>query len=148
MKLLTYLAPRRVSLFFLVGSLVWLGGCSGGAKEKVTGKATVDGSVCQGTVVFVSPDGSKQVEGPINPQGEYTVLRPPKGKCKVYIKAPLGAGGAPGGGAPMTPKMSGMTLQDPGVPPPAKYQKPETSGLEFEVTGGTQTFPIEMTNKP
>jgi len=128
-------------------------GCSGGGKDaanSVSGKVQYKGQDVQGMVVFVS--GSGEFQGPIL-GGKYKVDNPPKGEVTVLVRG-LGPGAMPGGlkappGATGAGKDAapGKTLDAGGaggVQPPAKYADAKTSDLKFTVTGGKQTYDIEL----
>lgn len=136
----------------LVGFLLLLGmlgacGCSGsgaaGKGDRVSGKVTLNSKPVSGLVVFVGSDG-KEVTAPIAPDGQYTVLEPPHGEVKVLVR---GLGGpSPGAGKAVKGKeeVPGGPSLEAGVPPPAKYSQPN-NGLQLIVTGGAQTYDIDLT---
>jgi hypothetical protein len=113
-------------------------GC-GGSADLVTGKVTYNGQPVAGEVVFVGRD-KKQAACPIADDGTYKIKAPPKGEVVVLVKgtpkAPSGLVTPKGGlkDAPPPPK---------GVEPPGKYSA-EPGGLKFQVTGGEQTYDIEL----
>jgi len=107
---------------------------------------TLDGKPVAGEISFVGTSG--EAKAPLL-DGNYTVTNPPKGECNIVIQS-LTMGGGPaikpppgmekaGGG---TGTLSGTGAG--GVPPPAKYGQPN-NGLKFTVTGGKQTYDIQLT---
>lgn len=122
----------------------WLisAGCSSNASsDSVRGKVTLNDKPVSGMVVFTATDG-KTASSPIGPDGSYTVTSPPRGTVKVSV---TGMGPAAGRG-PAPAKMKDDSLPElpaEGVPPPAKYAKPD-NGLTFDVTGGPQSFDISL----
>lgn len=129
----------RLSLFLLLTAMVCGLGCSSNKdKDSVSGKVTLNGKPVTGIVAFIYPD-NKEVTGPIQAEGKYTISNPPAGEVKVVVKggiiggkvvAPTGATGAP----------SGPVVESP----PAKYASPN-NGLTFTVKGGHQTYDIPLT---
>ncbi len=140
---------QLLSVALLLPALILFVGCTDGnvVKDVVSGPATYGDEPMAGTVVFVGADG-KKLQGPIL-DGKYKVENAPKGKYKVYIEAVPGMGGGevPKDGAKdamATMKGGGKKM---GVAPHADYTKVETSGLEVDVTGGKQEWPIKLTKK-
>jgi len=119
-------------------------GCGkGGPKNSVSGKVLFKDQPVMGSVTFVGPDG-KEVSGPINPDGTYTVNDPPLGEDKIAIKGIPGMVNAPPPPQGELPGMKGMPAPPKmAVPPPAKYANP-ANGLTFKVTGGKQTYNIDL----
>lgn len=123
---------------------------------QLTGRVTLAGKALQGgNVIVVSEDGKYSVQGFINGQGVYTVPEPPLGKVKLavqtsHLKGSVLPKAGPVGGKD-GPGSAGMVLPDPKdiglgyTPIPARYEKPETSGLTAEVRPGNQTHDIELT---
>src|SRR4051794_6203038 len=120
-------------------------GC-GGVRNSVSGKVTFGGRPVAGMVTFVGADG-KEATAPINPDGSYTVVNPPAGQVQVVVKNfPGMAGGNQPKPNPRLPQLPGsVTTAAPlGVAPPAKYAAPSPA-LTFTVTGGRQTYDVELT---
>jgi hypothetical protein len=99
-----------------------------------------------GEVVFISAD-KKELKTLTALNGDYAIPNPAKGEYTVIVKSnsSVGSTAAPSGdkgkGALPNPGASGPAQ---GVEPPAKFGKPETSGLKFTVTGGEQTYEIKL----
>jgi len=124
-----------------------LAGCGGGDKAEVSGKVTLGDKPVAGFVTFITADG-KEFTAPTDAEGKYLLVDVPIGPVKVGVKgAPGGAGGlvAPPTpkGAPEMPKEMTAGVGS-GVPPPAKYAAPASSGLAYEVKAGKQTFDIPL----
>jgi hypothetical protein len=118
-------------------------GCSRSAFDStVTGGVTLDGKTLgQGLVVFAQ-DGSNPATGTIGRDGSYTLktsnmlgLKP--GKYRASLSA-LDTPNPPPGVRDTTPPKQLV---------PEKYTSLETSGLEFEVKPGNNTFNIELKSK-
>lgn len=131
-------------LGLLVPVLIGCGGGSGTAPEPiavdvVSGKVTYKGEVVTGEIVFVGADKTES-SAPIEADGSYQVTAPPKGDVQILVKAtasvprPAISGK---GGALKESKGAGSTK------PPAKYAS-LGNGLKFNVTGGTQSFDIDL----
>jgi len=104
---------------------------------------TLGGAAVAGEVTFIGADNTS-VSNLILPDGTYTIANPPKGRVKVVVKG-TGMPTPPAKGQPpgvKAPEMVGGTAPA-GVPPPPKYANPD-NGTTFEVTGGQQTFDIEL----
>lgn len=145
--------PYRLVLLLLPSVLLFSTiGCGekGGAKNSVSGKVLFNSKPVTGTVTFIGADG-KEAASPINPDGSYNVPDPPLGEDKITIQGIPGMADAPRPQIPTTnaPGMDDAmkkSLESPsssGVAPPAKYASP-TNGLTFKVTGGKQTFNIDL----
>jgi len=100
---------------------------------------TLNGQAVAGQVVFVGTDKT-EVASPIAPDGMYRVNNPPKGQATVLVK---GTGTPAGGALPKDTKGPDVGGGSTGVAPPAKYAT-AAGGLTFDVTGGEQTFNIEL----
>gem|GEM_PF-4928383 len=137
----------RLSLFAGFAALV---GCGGGTKSDplpgtpISGKITIDGkppgTYC--SVQFVSvANPSDTGSGGVDPSGMYGSRVPP-GRCKVALTfgSGGGSGGKAGGAFPKGNeggnKASGPPKMAGSVELPAKFQKPETSGIEVDVVAG------------
>jgi hypothetical protein len=112
---------------------------------------TVGDKHASGEVIFISSEGN-EYKSPLNPQdGSYKISGAPVGTHTVVIKGmgATGLQGAPVGGTkpPKDMKMPDMPEIAVGVPPPARYADPKTSGLTIEVTGGDQTQDFTLTEK-
>jgi len=131
-----------ISLSTLVLILPIMGGCGGGGKGKrVTGR--VDGTVTfngqpvkGGSVSFVSKTTGDGAGATIEPSGKFKVTDPvPVGQYSAMVLPVV-----------LTPD----EIADGKQPPPSndipeQYRSTETSGLNFEVKEGQNTFEIKMT---
>jgi hypothetical protein len=116
-------------------------GCSGG-KYPVRGTVTLDDGtpVAKGLVVFERTEGGKPItaRGEIKPDGSYELStdKPgdgvPTGKYRVLVNAL---------------DLSDVPDEQKKLPFEFKYQRFETSGLEFEVKDGPNEYPIKL-NRP
>jgi len=146
-------SPTRLLLAGLLVLLIpFLTGCP--SKEKtgtVKGTVKVDGALANsGIVTFVSSDTPPTtLSAPIDPDGNYQANMVPIGTMKVTVKPVEVPKSSAGIATPSMKDMPGESSKPPAkpVPIPAKYGKVETSGLTHNVTGGTTTFNIELSNK-
>ncbi len=161
MRPILYSLPRRFIPTGVLCLLVLATGCS--ASGKISGKVTFkDKPLTGGTVLFVSTEGRGTGRSPISEDGSYTIEKMAAGPVKIAVEtssAQEGASGPrrsppksmqPGSGADLpaaagkssiySPK-SGMSKAEK-IPP--EYSDPETSGLTYTVTGGSQTHNIEL----
>ncbi|WP_157369664.1 carboxypeptidase-like regulatory domain-containing protein [Zavarzinella formosa] len=115
----------------MIGLLGWLTGCGNSSTDSqtkglLTGKITVGGQPAR--QVMITAIGSGGVAGTTSTDtGEFTIPDPPKGKLKFTI-----FGSQPG----VKPAANSASV----VPP--KYAGPNE--LEFDYTGGSQHFDIQM----
>jgi len=149
--------PSRVSrwlgLVCLLAAIALAGGCGNkaGTGSSVSGKVTLEGQPVAGSVVFVY-GAEEKANAPIGVNGAYSIPNPPKGQVKVLVRAIPGSTGVspvgpiPKGSGPEMPSMGGTSSA--GVPPPAKYASPETSGLTYEVKGGTKPLTFRSRSNP
>jgi hypothetical protein len=136
----------RAALLVAAGWVVCcMAGCGGGAPPtgEVHGKVMYkDKPVTAGIVKFVPEAGGEPVTTALGPNGTYRATEVPVGRSKVAIETL------------QFKKMAGppkeiAKLIKPGgrpvyVPIPAKYEKPESSGLTVEVRKGENPFDIEL----
>jgi hypothetical protein len=124
----------------------------------VSGKVTVDGKIVQtGSVIFHCENGMSGT-AIINDDGTYTVVRPPKGMCKVTVQSVPPGTAQPGSGVKV-PSVGADNDKDKSKQPelptsgstkieyieiPDRYRDPAKTPLTFEVTSGGHTFNIEM----
>lgn len=138
-----------------------LSGCGGKKKAKVSGKVTYKGNPVTGGTLTLYPSAEKQAPIPIQIQanGQFITTDVPPGSYKVAISTesvkltappslPRGAQMKPPAGVKI-PEGAGQYGQDTSgmkyVQIPPKYAKPETSGLTWDIKGGSQEkdFPLE-----
>ncbi len=122
-------------------------GC-GESTGSVSGEVKLKGNpVAKGLISFAHPTSKRRViTGPIA-DGKYSVAGVPVGTCKIFIQ-PFGDFELPkdkddkikADKAKAKPKGKGK--DDDTIP--AKYADPKTSGLEFTVTAGENTYNIEL----
>jgi hypothetical protein len=123
---------RRLAGCWVLGVLI-LSGCGhSGSVGKVTGKVRYkDQLLSSGTVTFVGADGKVQ-HGAIAADGTYRIARVAVGTARVAVlshsRAPAGLGDG----------------QEKPVAIPKRYERPETSGLTYEVKKGRQSFDIDL----
>ena len=130
----------QVAMTALVVTLA-AAGCGGG-KYPVRGIVTLDDGtpVAKGLVVFERTEGGKPItaRGEIKPDGSYELStdKPgdgvPTGKYRVLVNAL---------------DLSDVPDEQKKLPFEFKYQRFETSGLEFEVKDGPNEYPITL-NRP
>jgi hypothetical protein len=136
----------RAALLVAAGWVVCcMAGCGGGPPPtgEVHGKVMYkDQPVTAGIVNFFPEAGGEPVTTSLGPSGTYRATGVPVGRSKVAIETL------------QFKKMTGppkdiAKLIKPGgrpvyVPIPAKYEKPESSGLTVEVQKGENPFDIEL----
>jgi hypothetical protein len=136
----------RVAGFALILAVAAIAaGCSGGHLEsEVAGTVTLDGKAVGPGIVIFAPVGGKEnpATGPIERDGSYSL----KTSRTIGLKAGKYQVGVSVRELPVNPK--------PGDRPPPgkmlipdKYESSDTSGLEFEVTPGSNTINIELKSK-
>ncbi len=146
-RTISRVALQRLPLVLVLLSLAFINGCpgAGAVNDIVSGKVTLNDKPVSGEVIFTGPN-NVSASGPAL-EGSYSVFNPPKGKCVITIKS-MGMAGAPatlpsGKDIPVVKDMPKPGLGTGGVPPPAKYERPD-NGLTFEVKGGKQEFDIKL----
>ena len=122
-------------------SLCVLSGCGRGESTgSVAGDISFNGKpLPTGIVAFHYPDG-RVVSGGIQ-DGRYTIPQAPTGAVQIAVQTPPES--KPGNAATEAPK-GGAMQPSVSVGVPAKYGKPETSGLSFTVAAGNQTHPLDL----
>ncbi len=130
-----------------VSLLALLLGCGGGNKTAtVTGKVTYKNNpVTGGYIEFVAPDG-KGGGGSIQADGSYTATEVPYGQVKVVV-TPLSTMYAPK--PPPGKEASGSGREGPQPRPmflPQKYSSKDTTTLSENITSGSQTVNINLTD--
>jgi len=123
-------------------------GCGPGEGD-VTGTVTYKGKkLGSGSVVFHGPNVTKTTS--ISADGTYTLKKVPAGSYKITVEtfaadAP-GKGGKTGERSTMI--IDGAPAPEPGeyVPIPPKFKTPDSSGLTYEVTKGSQQKDIPLTD--
>src|SRR5262245_60847108 len=120
-------------------------GCGGRAAPtgEVHGKVVYqDKPVTAGIVKFVPEAGGEPVTTSLGPDGTYRATGVPVGRCKVAIETLQFKK------LTEPPKAIAKQIKPGGrpvyVPIPAKYEKPESSGLNLEVQKGHNPFDIEL----
>jgi len=133
-------------------ALIAMTGCSGGTAT-VTGTVKYNGQLLKGgNVTFVSTEGKPSKSASIQEDGTYTIVAVATGAVKVCVETeslnPGNRGDAPKYSPPPGQKNPyGKTKADTAdlyQAIPESYSKPETTKLTYTVTGGKQTFPIEL----
>ncbi len=136
---------RKAALALALGGLVVVfAGCGKRPPPAgdVSGKVTVGGKPVTAGVVKFFPDAGEPVETSLGPDGAYRATGVPAGRSKVAIE---------------TLQFKNLTQPPPAiakqlggprakyVPIPAKYEKPDTSGLSVDVRDGkVTTLDVEM----
>jgi len=145
--------PRSAIRIVVALLVVVVTGCSGGVDYGPTGTAagrlTMDKKLLQtGTqVVFMHPEKGYASFGTTDADGNFKITswnegNLPIGKYQVMIQAPAGADPESKSAeellAPQTGELSQAEF-------PFKYRQTSTSGLEYEVKTGTNSFEIDLT---
>lgn len=133
--------PRNCILFpmLVITLLATASGC-GDSKGNVTGKVELEGKkITSGTVTVFGSDGIPY-SSPIDSSGSYVVKNVPVGKAKIALISP----------DPRLDKdREGKILATPEqvknwIPLATRYSSSDSSGLWYEVTGGENTFNIDL----
>jgi hypothetical protein len=154
---------RRLPTVGLIVGLAMLAGCGAKANSQtgvVEGKVTIGGIDANSGNVIFTVNGTS-ITGIIDGDGNYRAIGVPAGNAQITVTSvpgpaltsssgPGGLGGGPATKMPPTDikDMPGMGTGVPRgkqVPIPARYSKPETSGLTYTVKNGTQTHDIQLT---
>jgi hypothetical protein len=124
--------PKIFFFLLLVGALA-LPGCSG--TGEISGVVKHKGQpVSGGTIVF--HDGDKRSwAATIGTDGTYSVANVPTGNAKVTVQSALSI-----------PLAGSQTAKVRPVSVPDKYNRPDSSGLTFEVQAGSQTKDWDLTD--
>lgn len=132
---------RRAGLIVLLA--LTISGC-GKSSGTVTGHVKYKGEVVTaGNVTFYGPN-DQIATALINPDGSYTVLQAPLGTVKVGVTAPPHMSKTKAQNLQRKKKgqFAPQTTESENIP--LKYGKPDESGLELNVTKGTQPFEIDL----
>ena len=132
--------------FVALAGVVVIAGCGGTYDASIEGVVTLDGkTVPTGLVMFHPLSVGPSAYALIDETGRYSVMTGresglPSGEYRVSVAAneppaisQTATGGAPPPGKPITP---------------AWYRTKETSGLQFKVEPGNNTFNIELSSQP
>ena len=121
-------------------------GCGGsGSATKLSGKVTYKGEPVPGAITLETTVNGTPSKYPaaISADGKFETVGVPKGTYQVGITpVPSSTTVTPGGSLP--PGAAGSAPKHVDIP--AKYLKPETSGLTWEVTGSSQTKDFDLTD--
>ncbi|HJZ58674.1 MAG TPA: hypothetical protein VKE74_27275 [Gemmataceae bacterium] len=130
----------------LAVALALAAGCGGG-EGTVRGKVTVGGQpVTHGSITFLSEAGKRDSYTAGIVDGQYTTDPIPCGSTKVYISSrEVPPGGPVGGGSDLQATKKTAAKEKVVVVVPEKYGSPETSGLTYTVTRGSNTKDFELT---
>jgi len=150
----------RAQLLILLTFVVISGtsGCGGASDApklyRVTGVVSYKGQNVPGAKVMFLGDGTKPpAVGITNDEGKYSLssLAGTGAVAGRHVVAVVKESEAdPAEKINMSMEEAAAAAQKPDKPSkpmsliPAKYSSPQTSGLEFEVTSGTNEFPIEL----
>ena len=117
---------------------VAVAGCDASAdlpKYEVEGTVTCKKELVRNGTVLFQPDSGPAIVGAISKDGNYRILAP-EGSYRIGVAA------MPEIPADVDPWQRGVQL--PPALIPAKYERPETSGILLEVAGGRQSFDINI----
>jgi hypothetical protein len=140
------LRARVLTTVSLALTVSLVAGCGSRTKEtaEVSGTVSYKGQpVTAGVVKFFPEAGGDPAETPLGPDGTYRATGVPVGPCKVAVETLRFK--------TMTPPPPGMAKQMGGprpvyVPIPEKYERPDSSGLTFDVKKGTSSWDIPLTD--
>jgi hypothetical protein len=137
-------------------------GCepAGGYRGEVSGTVTYNGQKLNSGQITFKNDKGIESSGSIQPDGSYKIPDAPIGPVKIGVRTMNFAGMAgrpgmqPGGNIPKETKppegmapTGGAPAMPPGGKPvmvPEKFADPESSGLTYTVTKGTQEHSIDI----
>lgn len=123
-------------------------GCSP-PRATVAGRVTLDGKqLPAGRVTFLCDGkGRPAVAGAITSAGTYEIVHLPPGRATVSVETFKPQPRPAPGIDPTSGADPSLDWEDTGpyVPIPQRYANPTTSGLEYEMTPGPQTFDIQLT---
>lgn len=138
---MSYLSFRMTLLALL---LLFSAGCERSEPlGKVFGKVTLQGRpVTQGLVIFSNPEKGVYMTADLGPDGSYELQTArgfglPLGAYKIAVNPPLPK--------MITGEKRSEIAQSPDQEIPARYRKPETSGLTIEVQLGDNPKDIDLT---
>jgi hypothetical protein len=135
-------APQATLLVLLLLTAVGCGSQSGGT---VTGKVTYRGEVVPAGIVFFFGSGEQAVSAQIAADGSYEASGVPLGDVKIAVNGPPPRPSKEqAANNPMLRKRGYVPPDEKSVSIPAKYSRPNTSGLYLTVTEGAQTFNVEL----
>jgi hypothetical protein len=125
--------------------LVALAGC-GNSAGAVSGKVLFQGQpLPAGRIVFLCQGGSKPVLTADIKDGAYAIADAPAGPAQVTVTT-YQTNFTPVPGMVQSPDMpTGQVPTGPYVPIPARYGVPDSSGLTYDITPGSQTKDFQLT---
>jgi hypothetical protein len=154
---------QRMGLVLSVILLISFG--CGKPTGDISGKVTYQGKpVSGGSIIFFDAENLQVGSGALGLDGEYSVFKVPAGPMKIAVSAPtalprrrqkdsrsssLATEKAPEGANPKAPKWNGGGAA-PGarsrvdVVIPAKYTRPDQSGVTYTVQPGQQEHNIDL----
>jgi hypothetical protein len=133
---------RRLALLGVLFLGVLTTGC-GSSGPTVSGHVSYRGvALTNGGVMIHGPDGTSAYGG-IGPDGSYTVRNAPRGPVRISVSVPVFtplprrlAAGFPAAQLPVQPSTV--------IAIPAKYARPDSSGLTVLVEAGSQQHDINL----
>jgi hypothetical protein len=121
-------------------------GC--GRPNRVTGRVTFDGQpLPAGAVTFLCDGGQRPVlAGRIDADGTYEIPAAPLGRARISVETFKPTPKPKPGIDPQTGIDDSLGWEDTGpyVPIPKRYGSVKTSGLEYTIVPGEQTFDIAL----
>jgi len=134
-------------LVLMPATLVFSACGSGGATGDVSGKVTYQGKALpSGRITFVCEGAGQPVLSSEIKNGQYSIQKAAAGPAGVAVETfQFKRVAIPG--APKTSTLPGSDAPPPGpyVPIPQKYRVPDSSGLTYTITKGTQTKDFDLT---
>lgn len=132
--LFCFFSTRRwVGVVLLAAALAGTG-CGGGTDGRVTGTVKLRGQpLTDGEVHFHLPEKGVGAVAPLDASGKFAFPDPlPVGTYAAAVQP--------------RPPEPGMPASKAAAAVPAKYRDGKTSGLSFTVKGGSNDFPIDLTD--
>ncbi len=132
-----------LALILACGALV-LAGCGSAGRPTATihGVVTFKGRpVSAGYVVFIPENNAPEVRSPLGPDGSYRATGVTVGRCTVAVETQAFQHLMP----PPRGLAKGISSDRPVYTPiPAKYERPQTSQLTYEVKSGSNTYDVNL----
>jgi len=142
-----FVRARVGAVAALAGVVLLSAGCGGDLPTRpVSGTVTVGGKeLKRGSITFVSTVGNKDAYTAVIEDGKYKTEPIPVGLCKITVIVPPPRPGEGGHDMPAARKDKDKGKDKSPVPHP-KYQETTTSGLEYTVVKGDNSYnPPDLT---
>ncbi|MFM7151072.1 MAG: carboxypeptidase-like regulatory domain-containing protein [Gemmataceae bacterium] len=150
------LLAKSLMMGFTCASILALG--CGGSMGSLSGKVSFKGTPLKGgNVTFISLDGKPTLNATISENGTYSVNKIPTGAVSICVETKSLRKATQGMNIPKYEPPKGAAVPEGGYKPtglvdnsknymeiPAKYEKPDSSGLKYTVKPGPQVHDIPL----